>query len=143
MKIIVSFMKNILSIFLPDSSDNGKEAYKSISPEGIMNLLKENPHNSGYTLLDVRSGDGSTVIPGSVEIPLKEIERKFSQLDFDKTIIVYCRSGVRSREASKKLYNLGAKNVVNMDGGILAWERAGGSVQKRGTKNAKIKKIDY
>ncbi len=129
MKII----KNILSIFLPDSSDNGKEAYKSISPEGIMNLLKGDSSKAEYILLDVRSGDGSTVIPGSVEIPLKEIERKFSQLDFDKTIIVYCRSGVRSREASKKLYNLGAKNIVNMDGGILAWERAGGSVQKRGT----------
>ena len=121
-------MKSILSFLMPDSSNNGKEDYKSIPPEEIMNLLKENTHNSEYILLDVRNGDGSTVIPGSVEIPLKEIERKFSQLDFDKTIIVYCRSGVRSREASKKLYNLGAKNIVNMDDGILAWERAGGSV---------------
>lgn len=128
MKIIVSFMKNILSFLLADSSSNGKETYKSISPEEIMNLLKGDSSKAEYILLDVRSGDGSTVIPGSVEIPLKEIERKFSQLDFDKTIIVYCRSGVRSREASKKLYNLGAKNVVNMDGGILAWERAGGRV---------------
>jgi len=128
MKIIVSFMKNILSFLMPDSSSNGKEDYKSISPVEIMNLLKGDSSKAEYILLDVRSGDGSTIIPRSVEIPLKEIERKFSQLDFDKTIIVYCRSGVRSREASKKLYNLGAKNVVNMDGGILAWERAGGSV---------------
>ncbi len=132
MKIIVSFMKNILSFLMPDSSTNGKETYRSISPEEIMHLLKEDFSKAEYILLDVRNGDGSTVIPGSVEIPLKEVERKFSQLDFDKTIIVYCRSGVRSREASKKLYNLGAKNVVNMDGGILAWERAGGGVIRKG-----------
>lgn len=128
MKIIESFMKSILSFLMPDSPTNGKEDYKSIPPEEIMNILKGDTSKSEYILLDVRSGDGSTKIPGSVEIPLKEIERKFSQLDFDKTIIVYCRSGVRSREASKKLCNLGAKNIVNMDGGILAWERAGGSV---------------
>jgi rhodanese-related sulfurtransferase len=127
----MGIMKNILSILIPDSSDNKAEVYKSVSPEGIMSLLKESPHNSEYLLLDVRNGDGSTKIPGSVEIPLHEIEKNYGRLDFNKTIIVYCRSGVRSREASKKLYNLGAKNLINMDGGILAWEKAGGEVQKR------------
>lgn len=128
MKIIELFMKSILSFLMPDSSSNGKESYKSIPPEEIMNLLKGDSSKAEYILLDVRNGDGSTKIPGSVEIPLQQIEKNFARLDFNKTIIVYCRSGVRSREALKKLYNLGAKNVVNMDGGILAWERAGGGV---------------
>ena len=132
MNIFVSVMKNILSFLLPDSMNYGKEIYRSISPEEIMHLLKENFSKSEYTFLDVRNGDGLTVIPGSIDIPHNEIEKNFSQLDFSKTIIVYCQSGVRSRKASKKLYNLGAKNVINMDGGILEWERAGGRVLKKG-----------
>lgn len=46
------------------------------------------------------------------------------EIDKSKTVFVYCRSGRRSNEAARYLSSLGYK-VVDMDGGIMAWESDG------------------
>ena len=50
-------------------------------------------------------------------------EQAIAKLSKEKTVAVYCRSGRRSAAATRKLVKLGYE-VVNLDGGILAWERA-------------------
>jgi len=50
-------------------------------------------------------------------------EQAIAKLSKEKTVAVYCRSGRRSASATRKLVKLGYE-VVNLDGGILAWERA-------------------
>ena len=50
-------------------------------------------------------------------------EQAIAKLSKEKTVAVYCRSGRRSAAATRKLVKLGSE-VVNLDGGILAWERA-------------------
>ena len=50
-------------------------------------------------------------------------EQAIAKLSKEKTVAVYCRSGRRSATATRKLVKLGYE-VVNLDGGILAWERA-------------------
>ena len=50
-------------------------------------------------------------------------EQALAKLSKEKTVAVYCRSGRRSAAATRKLVKLGYE-VVNLDGGILAWERA-------------------
>jgi len=50
-------------------------------------------------------------------------EQAIAKLSKEKTVAVYCRSGCRSAAATRKLVKLGYE-VVNLDGGILAWERA-------------------
>ena len=61
-------------------------------------------------------------IENALLIPLSTIgENKPSQLkDVKKKIIIYCKSGVRSKKAAIKLLNLGYKNIYDM-GGILDW----------------------
>ncbi|MFX0555356.1 rhodanese-like domain-containing protein [Maribacter sp. CXY002] len=50
-----------------------------------------------------------------------EFDKKFSDVDKDKTIYVYCKVGGRSAKAQQKLTSLGFKNVINLEGGYDAW----------------------
>ena len=79
----------------------------------------------GYILLDVRTKAEyeSGYIPGAINIPLGDIdERVVSSLpDKEQMILVYCRSGNRSRQASDKLVKLGYKNIIEI-GGINSWK---------------------
>lgn len=69
-------------------------------------------------------------IPGVVLIPLGEVPSRMSEIPTDKTVIITCRSGNRSGQATDFLRANGFTNVHNMSGGILDWERAGFPVEK-------------
>ena len=57
---------------------------------------------------------------GAINIPLYDIGNNVSTILKDKKeeIIVYCKSGVRSKKAKKKLENLGYMNVKEIEGGL-------------------------
>jgi len=62
-------------------------------------------------------------IEGVKNLPLDEIELRVGELADKKTIYIHCRSGNRSQKAVQKLHELGVKaELVNVDGGLLAWE---------------------
>ncbi len=79
--------------------------------------------NQDVIILDVRSQSeyDSAHIDGATLIPKSELEDRIGELDKGKKIIVYCRSGVRSLEASVTLTKYGFQNIYNMLGGINAW----------------------
>ncbi|CAM3404500.1 rhodanese-like domain-containing protein [Marinicrinis lubricantis] len=66
---------------------------------------------------EVREGK----IPGAVNIPLGLVEFRMHELDKSKEYIIVCRSGGRSARASQFLEEHGYQ-VINMAGGMLAWE---------------------
>jgi rhodanese-related sulfurtransferase/rubrerythrin len=76
-----------------------------------------------YLLVDVRQPEEYEAghIPGAVLIPLGELEARQDELDRNKKIITYCRSGHRSMAAAITLCGLGFKGVQHLDGGILDW----------------------
>lgn len=78
-------------------------------------------------LIDVRSPEEFSDIRPDVacirNVPLDRIESL--NLPKDATIYLSCRSGARSGMAQKKLAALGYKNVINVMGGVIAWQRAG------------------
>jgi len=76
-----------------------------------------------YLLVDVRQPEEyeSGHIPGAIHIPLGELEARQAELDRNKKIITYCRSGHRSMAAAIMLCGLGFKGVHHLKGGILAW----------------------
>ncbi|MEH7378939.1 rhodanese-like domain-containing protein [Bacillus sp. JJ1533] len=78
-------------------------------------------------IIDVREVDevATGKIPGAVNIPLGLVEFRMHELDKTKEYVMVCRSGGRSGRASQFLENQGFK-VINMEGGMLAWE---GSVE--------------
>ena len=79
---------------------------------------------SGYIILDVRTPEefADKHIPGAINIPNETIGTgEISELpDKDQLILVYCRSGNRSKQASEKLVALGYTNIVEF-GGINDW----------------------
>lgn len=86
----------------------------------------ENYSESDHILLDVRTDSevAGGVIPGAEHIPLWELQSRVSELPQDKTIVVYCRSGNRSRQAVNVLNGAGYNQLLDL-GGIQQWQGAG------------------
>lgn len=94
-----------------------------VSPQEFSSRLS---NDSAAYLLDVRKPDEYAAghLAGAHLnnwLDAATFKQKAADLDKTKTIYVYCRSGRRSNEAAKYLASQGYK-VVDMDGGILAWE---------------------
>ena len=101
------------------SADVG--SYRQISMEEAVALMAE---ESGYILLDVRTVEEfrEKHIPGAINVPNETIgTADIPELpDKEQLILVYCRSGNRSKQASEKLVKLGYRNIVEF-GGINDW----------------------
>jgi rhodanese-related sulfurtransferase len=84
---------------------------------------------SDVVLLDVRT-DGeykSGHIEGALNCNVNgaDFKKQVEILDKDKTVYLYCGSGVRSARAAKELKGMGFKRIVDLSGGIQAWQAAG------------------
>ena len=90
----------------------------------INSALEEYRHTTGAVLLDVREAEEfcSGHIPGAIVISHEEIKEKAEKTlpDKDRLILVYCRSGRRSKLAAQDLADLGYTNVKEF-GGIIDW----------------------
>ncbi len=95
--------------------------YKQISMNESAKMMET---ENGYIILDVRRPDefASGHIPNAVNVPNESIGNDdIKELpDKDQLILVYCRSGNRSKQASEKLVRLGYTNIVEF-GGIIDW----------------------
>lgn len=83
--------------------------------------------NQKVLLVDVRNPDevARGVIQGATHVPLHLIPVKVDALKGDLPLVFYCHSGMRSAQASAFMTNKGRSNVYNLQGGILAWGKAG------------------
>ena len=103
-------------------SDGGSASYEQISGAEAKALMDS---ESGYIILDARTQEeyDEGHIPGAILIPEYEIaDRAEKELpDKDQLILIYCRSGRRSKIAAEELVKLGYTNVKEF-GGIIDWE---------------------
>ncbi len=83
-------------------------------------------------ILDVRTKEeyDSGHINGSILIPLEDLEKRYNEIPRDRKILVYCRTGHRSTQASEILVKNGFKQIYNMKGGITEWTKAGYEIIK-------------
>jgi len=88
--------------------------------------------DGAYKLLDVKTTQeyAEGHIAGSILILLSELEARLGQLQKDKPLIVYCRSGVRSSQASDILKANGFSQIYDMIGGFNEWSSKGYPVEK-------------
>ncbi len=95
--------------------------YRQIGMEEAQEMMEK---EKNYILLDVRTEEEFVQghIPGAINIPNERISmQKLSELpDEEQLIMVYCRSGVRSKQAAQKLVKAGYHNITEF-GGILDW----------------------
>lgn len=89
----------------------------------------------GYFILDVRTQEEYDAghIADSVLIPHDQLSGRLNEVPKGVPILVYCRTARRSSIASGILTDNGYKEVYNMEGGIVGWEKAGYPVEKQAT----------
>ena len=96
-------------------------SFTQISQEEARKMMEK---DDGHIIIDVRRQDEFVTgyIPGAVCIPNESIgkEKPEELPDTDQIILVYCRSGNRSKQASQKLFDMGYTNVYEF-GGIIDW----------------------
>ena len=120
-------MKKVLPILLAAlllagcAAPTEEITYRQISMTDAVTMMEE---ETGYIILDVRTPEGfaDKHIPGAINVPNEVIgTEEISELpDKDQLVLVYCRSGNRSKQASEKLAALGYSNIVEF-GGINDW----------------------
>ena len=101
-------------------------SHKNVGPEDAKKLIDS---DDPAVILDIRtpfevkagSIDGST----NINYYGDNFKEEVGKMDRNKPLIVHCRSGGRSTESLEIFRELGFKNVYHLDGGIMAWEKAG------------------
>ena len=122
--ILIILGGSVLLLNKKDENINNKNesAIKYVSMDDIVQIMNE---NEGYIILDVRTveeyNDGH--IPNAICIPNEIIdETVINRLpNKEQLILIYCRSGNRSKQAAQKLNNLGYTNLIEF-GGIIDWK---------------------
>ena len=121
-KVLFLLIAVILLTACGHTEENDREAvYMNITAEEARQIMDS---EEGYVILDVRTQEeyDQGHIPGAILIPNTEIEARGEQElpDKDQLILVYCRSGRRSKLAAERLVQLGYTNIKEF-GGILDW----------------------
>lgn len=104
-----------------DKENNQGAVYVNITAEEAKEIMDT---EEGYVILDVREQNEYDAghISGAILIPYTQIEAKANEMlpDKDQLILVYCRSGRRSKIAAEALAELGYTNIKEFDG-IIDW----------------------
>ena len=121
-KLIVFFLAMMLMTACGQNKEKSQEAvYVNITAEQAKEIMDS---QEDYIILDVRTQDefDETHIPGAILIPYDEILEKAEGVltDKEQLILVYCRSGRRSKLAAEDLVELGYTNIKEF-GGIIDW----------------------
>ncbi len=118
--VIVAIVIAFLVIKLDKRDEENKSEYNQITQE----VAKEMMDSNDVVILDVREPEEYEQghIENSMSLPLGDVSIKASEVlpDKDETILVYCRSGNRSKQASEILVDLGYTNIYEF-GGINDW----------------------
>ena len=121
-KVLFLLIAVILLTACGHTEENDREAvYMNITAEKAKQIMDS---EEGYVILDVRTQEeyDQGHIPGAILIPNTEIEARAEQElpDKDQLILVYCRSGRRSKLAADILVSLGYTDIREF-GGIIDW----------------------
>lgn len=121
--VTMIFLSLVAMCLLGSKTERKEESkYTMINMETAKSIFEE---EGDYIILDVRHADeyAEGHIKGAIHIDNDVIgTEEIDKLpDKEQTIYVYCRSGNRSKQAAKKLADLGYKNIVEI-GGILDWK---------------------
>ena len=121
-KLIIFLLAVMMLTACGQAKENDQGAvYVNITAEEAKEIMDT---EEGYVILDVREQDEYDAghISGAILIPFTQIEAKANEMlpDKDQLILVYCRSGRRSKIAAEALAELGYTNIKEF-GGIIDW----------------------
>ncbi len=100
-------------------------------PDYLKNItsaeLNKIMQNEDVFLVDVHTPKQAHIEGTDLFVPYNEVEKYKDKFPKDKntTIYLYCEGGPMGNAAAKSLYDLGYRNLINLDGGAAAWRRVG------------------
>ena len=119
--ILILLAVMLLTACGQDKENDQEAVYVNITAEEAKRIMDT---EDGYIILDVRTQEeyDEGHIPGAILISHEEITEKAEEVltDKDQLILVYCRSGRRSKLAAEALVELGYTNIKEF-GGIIDW----------------------
>jgi len=122
MKLFTQLMGLLLLTALSGCNANGQESLDAKD----FKLIITKPE---IQLVDIRTPDeyGTGFIQGALNIDFNEDDflERMVKLDKEKPLAIYCRSGNRTKDASKMLSKAGFKFIYTLNGGVVAWEKSG------------------
>lgn len=101
-----------------------KEGIKVISPEEAKTAMAA---EEDLVLVDVRTqeefAEGNIEGAKNINFYDADFKEQMQQYNKEKPIYIYCRSGARSAKAAKQLQEIGFKEIYDIEGGYLNWEK--------------------
>ncbi len=120
--LVIIVIGVVLVLSMKDNNQENKQPIRYVSMDEIKEIMNE---NMDYIILDARTIEeyNEGHIPNAICIPNETIDESvITKLPRkDQLILIYCRSGNRSKQAATKLANLGYTNLVEF-GGIIDWD---------------------
>lgn len=114
--------------------DLSQKKITNVSPLEAQNLIQEKKLDRDFYILDVRSEnerkDGFVKNSINLDVDSPKFAAELDNLDKNKSYLVYCRIGFRSKKASEIMQQKGFKDIYNLNGGISAWDYEGLEVEK-------------
>lgn len=116
-----------MSLFV--NATENVHGHRDVTPQQVQQAL------GAVRLVDVREPHEYNAelghVPGAELVPLATVAQAASGWDRDAELVLICRSGGRSGRAATELTRLGFRRVMNMVGGMLAYNAAGLEVERR------------
>lgn len=91
------------------SSEAFAEQLKAVKPSMLIDVREPHEFKNGH-------------ITGATNIPLSQLGSRLDQIPQEKTLFLYCQSGMRSKQAATKLIREGHTQVAHLRGGFMSWK---------------------
>ncbi len=103
-------------------------AYRAVNVQELLTMLE----NKDFVMVNVHTPWQGNIPQTNLQIPFDQIEQNMQQLPTgkDEKVMLYCYSDGMAKTAAKTLIGLGYTNVWMLEGGTVAWEEAGLTLQK-------------
>jgi thioredoxin len=123
MKAFINYSSLLILLFT--ASCTNSQNFKSVAVTEFKSALEKNPEAQ---LIDVRTPgeytEGYINNAKNIDWNGSDFETQVAALDKNKPVLVYCLGGGRSKKAAAKLNTMGFREVIELDGGYLAWTKA-------------------
>lgn len=123
------FLIGVLVAIISSTTAIANDKYSDVTVKKAAEMIEQMSADASLVILDVRtkgefdSGHLNDAI--NIDVKSTSFKEKISKLDKDKTYLVYCRSGRRSKTAQNIMKELHFKEAINMLGGFIAWKKSG------------------
>lgn len=128
-KCFYTLLTLVLTVIICSTGAMAAEDYRDVTVKKAAEMIEQMNADATLVILDVRtkaefdSGHLNNAL--NIDIKSTYFKEKIAKLDKDKSYLVYCRSGKRSKRAQNIMKELLFKKAINMLGGFMAWEKAG------------------